>query len=503
MEQFAQLLTAVVLWLPRGTFASFPCPEDFPFPSTLDEFICYNKAEYAQKSMGPCNSWCTDCPASGNGCTPKIICSTAKEVQCPPEPAPFALVKLPEYVVTHGARCLDGSPASFYLQPQSGDSFIIDFEGGGWCYGLEDCASRSTTFLGSSHSIPSICPDDLCNGFLGSDPSFNPDFANWTKVFVNYCDGFSFTGDRDDPVHNAATNTNIWFRGKRNLIAVLEALAKSHGLSKAKRVIISGNSAGGLTVYLHLDQIAAILRTIAPDADVYGFADGGYFLDIPNTLGDHAYRASMQLTFLISNASFGIDPACKARYKSINGSDQRCMFAQNVAPHLKTPFFALEGQYDSWQLGNILQLKDAAGAVAVQALTGYPTANCTNDPKCMGEFQGFRDNMVMHFRPLIDQAKTSKSAASRQHGVFLGACVVHCEATVDGGAIWNGRIWSVSNRTVQKAFSDCYFGRTGCVSVDTMRWPHNPTCLGAGGTSNGYHYDEVLPRVKDFGPLTI
>ena len=66
----------------------------------------------------------------------------------------------------------------------------------------------------------------------------------------------------------------IWLRGKRNLEAVFAALAADHGLAKAKRIIISGNSAGGLTVYLHLDQIAAMLKTLAPQAKVYGFPDG-------------------------------------------------------------------------------------------------------------------------------------------------------------------------------------------------------------------------------------
>ena len=59
---------------------------------------------------------------------------------------------------------------------------------------------------------------------------------------MNYCDGLSFTGDRDEPVPTGFGGQQIWLRGKRILRAVFEALAKDHGLAKAKRIIISGNS---------------------------------------------------------------------------------------------------------------------------------------------------------------------------------------------------------------------------------------------------------------------
>ena len=115
---------------------------------------------------------------------------------------------------------------------------------------------------------------------------------------MNYCDGLSFTGDRDDPVVEPSTNTTLYFRGKRILTAVLDALATNHGLKNARRVIVSGNSAGGLTVYLHLDQIAAIIKSsaVAPDATVYGFPDGGFFIDIPNAAGVKTYEQRMAVS---------------------------------------------------------------------------------------------------------------------------------------------------------------------------------------------------------------
>ena len=105
-------------------------------------FAWYNDKAYARRREGPCGSWCVDCKGFGHGCGTEPLCSTASGFKgCPPPPpppappVPFPLVTLPEYVESHGARCLDGSPASFYLQGQeqnmSSTDFIVDFEGGG------------------------------------------------------------------------------------------------------------------------------------------------------------------------------------------------------------------------------------------------------------------------------------------------------------------------------------------------------------------------------------
>ena len=53
-------------------------------------------------------------------------------------PPPFPLVTLDNYVESHGARGLNGSPQSMYVQKEGmlHDSFIIDFEGGGWYVSL-------------------------------------------------------------------------------------------------------------------------------------------------------------------------------------------------------------------------------------------------------------------------------------------------------------------------------------------------------------------------------
>ena len=46
-----------------------------------------------------------------------------------------------------------------------------------------------------------------------------------------------------------------YFRGKRVLDAVLDVLLTDHGLSQAEEVLLSGGSAGGLSTYLHADDV--------------------------------------------------------------------------------------------------------------------------------------------------------------------------------------------------------------------------------------------------------
>lgn len=94
----------------------------------------------------------------------------------------------------------------------------------------EQCSSsmRALQSLGTYGRTSGALDAPFQGGFLSADKSVNPDFANWTKVFVNYLDGFSFTGDLDTPIHHRATNQTLYFRGKRNLIAVFDALAADY-----------------------------------------------------------------------------------------------------------------------------------------------------------------------------------------------------------------------------------------------------------------------------------
>ncbi|KAK1568738.1 hypothetical protein Q3G72_028166 [Acer saccharum] len=65
-------------------------------------------------------------------------------------------------------------------------------QGGGWCNNVTDCLSRSNNRLGSSKHMEK---EVAFSGMLSNEQKFNPDFYNWNRIKVRYCDGASFTGD--------------------------------------------------------------------------------------------------------------------------------------------------------------------------------------------------------------------------------------------------------------------------------------------------------------------
>ena len=94
--------------------------------------------------------------------------------------------------------CLDGSPPGYYMRAGSGDNankWILHFMGGGWCINTNDCYQRSLTAQGSTSTDYWEQYEEF-PGILSSDKEVNPDFYNWNGVFLIYCDGASFAGDR-------------------------------------------------------------------------------------------------------------------------------------------------------------------------------------------------------------------------------------------------------------------------------------------------------------------
>ena len=92
--------------------------------------------------------------------------------------------------------CLDGSVPGYYWRPGQGSTkWILHLMGGGWCADGNACLGRSTSRLGSTSS--KFYPETMdFDGFLSDDPQVNPDFHDWNVVYLIYCDGGSFAGDR-------------------------------------------------------------------------------------------------------------------------------------------------------------------------------------------------------------------------------------------------------------------------------------------------------------------
>lgn len=157
---------------------------------------------------------------------------------------PFAGTAAPSYdswklvlledAVAHGAQCLDGSAAGYYVERGSARGVFLHLQGGGWCTSLEDCASRVKTALGSSATYgngrDSILNsyDGGAHGLFSNATNVNPQFYNLTKVYVRYCDGGSYSGDT---MATSPDGSPLHFRGRRILDAVLDALVNKERLT--------------------------------------------------------------------------------------------------------------------------------------------------------------------------------------------------------------------------------------------------------------------------------
>lgn len=210
---------------------------------------------------------------------------------------------------------------------------------------MEDCATRADSPLGSSKSYAQQSTTVMQEqGYLSNDPAVNPLFANWTKIYLPYGDGTSQLGDVWDPVIVSPGAKPIYFRGARVLRAMISFLL-DEGLANATEVVVAGCSAGGLATYLHADTWAAAL----PKARVVAMPDSGFFLNFNATGVSPTFPERMLWTYANTNVSGGalLPPACLAAHR---GSEWLCMFAENVAPTIKTPTFALQSVYDSCRL---------------------------------------------------------------------------------------------------------------------------------------------------------
>ena len=198
----------------------------------------------------------------------------------------------------------------------------------------------------------------------GSSPLWN-----YNSVIMNYCDGGSFAGSAT--VEHAGTT--LHFRGKDIRDATVRALQTEHSMDAASDVVVSGQSAGGLAVFLGLDTMAAQIHRTSPQTRVVGLPDAGVFLDMSSPLGtlfpeqdakkrrsglnptgqlEFGYSMRDINTLMNIEGGGGSNVECvRARGSAPSAStiaSRPCVFAQYLAPYIATPFFLIQSQYDSW-----------------------------------------------------------------------------------------------------------------------------------------------------------
>uniref|UniRef100_A0A7S0B1M2 EF-hand domain-containing protein n=1 Tax=Pyrodinium bahamense TaxID=73915 RepID=A0A7S0B1M2_9DINO len=393
-----------------------------------------------------------------------------------------------------GAVCLDGSDAGFYFAHAAGSAsagkWIIMLQGGAWCFNAEDCLARSTTDLGSSKFWSQSANR---GGIMSGNCLVNPDFCNFNRVMVAYCDGASYTGDREQPLqvrNNSGAVRPVYFRGKRILDAVLDTLLTSFGLDLAEQVLFAGCSAGGLGSLVHADYVNQRLRAVVPALTKFRVLPlSGYFLRHNSVENQAVYPAFMKRVVELSNSTSSLNKRCTAAMPP--GKSWVCILADFAYKFTETPVFLVNSAMDWWSGFCVLfsALRPAKVAIG-QGSCGlshrrehYPCAD--NIERCK-PFEMFAVNQFI--RDFSSSLEANPSYSKAGNGAFVHSCHLHCEALES--AHWGGI--TAGGTTMQEAvlkwwksdgmpasghtYKPCEYGQGG---PDGQSWPYqcNPTCV--------------------------
>ncbi|MFS7967417.1 putative pectinacetylesterase/NOTUM [Helianthus anomalus] len=346
-----------------------------------------------------------------------------------------------------GAVCLDGTLPGYHLHRGYGsgaNSWIVHLEGGGWCNSIRTCVYRKTTRRGSSNYFEKQL---AFTGILSNQAQENPDFFNWNRVKIRYCDGASFTGDSEDKVHG------LQFRGQKIWLAAIEELM-SKGMRYANQALLSGCSAGGLASILHCDEFRGFFSR---RTRVKCLADAGMFMDARDVAGGHTLRNMYNGVVTLQGSGKNLPRTCTNHLDPTS-----CFFPQNIISNLRTPMFLLNTAYDSWQIIASLAPPSADRRGTWKACQKNP-ANCS--PSQLNFLQGFRNQMLNSVK---------RFSMSRQNGLFINSCFAHCQSErQDTWFADNSPL--LGNKPIALAVGDWYFERSAVKKIDCP-YPCDKTC---------------------------
>ncbi|XP_019149781.1 PREDICTED: pectin acetylesterase 9 isoform X2 [Ipomoea nil] len=405
--------------------------------------------------------------------TPWCICSPAVR-----EERLLVNMTLVQNASAFGAYCLDGSSPAYHLHRGFGagaQNWLLQFEGGGWCNDIKSCLDRSTTKRGSTNFMTKW---EVFSGILSNNASLNPDFYNWNRVKIRYCDGASFAGD------SKFDNGTIllYFRGQRIWQAIIHDLLPK-GLGHARKALLSGCSAGGLSTFLHCDNFTSYLPK---NTSVKCLSDAGFFLDeyafclFGIKTFDFFFMLHLMTVSVIFRRDVSLNYTMRSFYQNMlflhgaghtlnkNCTDsllhpQLCIFPQYALPYIQTPFFILNSAYDVYQFHHILVPPSADPRGHWNHCKLNPAA-CT--PLQLRTLQGFRRDMLAALRVFYYY--------SRRDGMYINSCFAHCQSETQDTwfAVDSPRI---RNKTIAEAIGDWYFSRRVSKEVDCA-YPCDSTC---------------------------
>ncbi|KAM1463351.1 hypothetical protein ACFX1Q_047355 [Malus domestica] len=361
-----------------------------------------------------------------------------------------------------GAVCLDGTLPGYHLHGGYGsgaNSWLIQLEGGGWCNTIKNCVFRKTTRRGSSKYMEKQLP---FTGLLSNKPQQNPDFFNWNRVKLRYCDGASFSGDSQNEA------AQLQFRGQRIWLAAMDELM-SKGMQKADKAFLSGCSAGGLASILHCDEF----RDMFPETTtVKCLSDAGMFLDAIDVSGGHTLRNFYAGVVSLQEVQKNLPKTCLDHLDPTS-----CFFPQNLVANVKTPMFLLNAAYDAWQVQASLAPRSAdPHGVWNECKGNYALCNSSQIQFLQGSHNDLLFSLLFYGADFRNQMLNAVSdfSKSNKNGLFINSCFAHCQSErqdtwfADDSPL-------LGNRAIAVSVGDWYYDRVPVKAIDCA-YPCDNTC---------------------------
>jgi O-palmitoleoyl-L-serine hydrolase len=304
------------------------------------------------------------------------------------------------------AVCNDGTKGGYYFSPASlaeaDDTFVIHLPGGGQCYDEDSCNER-WKFKSISMSSTNFPATKYKKGFMDNSMKKTP-FWSANKVMLGYCSSDGYMGD-------AAASEETWgwhFRGQQLVLAMVRDLIRNHRLSSTSTIVFSGGSAGARGVMVLIDLLVA--DYFPKGSKVLGFLDSPYYIDVPSfspLYKGFQYEESMKYKHM--NTKNIISPECAAVYPE-ESEQWKCQFGQYRMPFVKTSYFLISSQYDSYQLQMGTQTMPPYGKSATEFVTRFGST-----------FQ----NSIIALRDLKLKESLSKSSAAATYAFYSWTCYNH------------------------------------------------------------------------------
>jgi len=307
---------------------------------------------------------------------------------------------------------------------------VIHFMGGGECASKDECDARLEQNLGSSRYWPdsvnfTAAHDDKPDGWwdsyeqsitqdwglygwwlLDDSNKTNPDMHGWNHVFMPYCSQDLWSGQQHNPVTPngkgpAAADEGYVYAGHLIFRAILDAL-DAEGLPDADTIVLSGNSAGGMGMWLHLDWVAGRYE----QAEVVGLSIAGYYTWNQAYDGPHAADPKTELPDFSEDSFEGYVELWDA-FMDADCEDKQphrwwCIVAHYALPYVSSRVYIVQAQTDR---------------IVLQMHCRIPTNPFLWDDGIRAYIHGWHHNMSAALLHAVQ--------APGQHGVFSAACFRH------------------------------------------------------------------------------